>query len=276
MKFNLKASRHLFLLGLTLLMAAGFLLMSFHYAAVSYHNFFTEKKITYDERYGPLNGEAPQRIILILQGTGMNPADIMPVANHMAPHFPDTIFIVPQAVFFGSRPGTRKWYVMFHKNETEFYAYGFDQAKDGLFSYIKNLHRETGIPYEKIGIIGFSQGGSMGLSAALDFPAPFWGVVSYAGILFAEKQNGRYFFVPVETSHTERRTGLDIPDEIQTPLLLFHGTNDRLVDPNHSRYAAEMLRTGTKRIDLFRMPEAGHEITPASLRKVTEFFESHE
>ena len=275
MKSDFQKLRYFSMLAVTLLLAAICALMSAYYLTMVYHNYFTEKRIERDERYGPLDGKSPQRIIVILQGTGMNATDLIPIARQMAPYFTDTMFVAPYAVYMGHKPGTRKWYLTMHRTEKEVYAYGVDTSRHALLSFIESLHHQTGVPYSRIGVLGISQGGSMGLQTALYGPEPLWGVVNYAGILFAEKQDSRFMFLPVQTEHTDRTKGLDIAD-IKTPLLLFHGTADDIVDPQHSEYAMRILGPYTNEIELVSMPNAGHEITPVSLQKAAAFFATHE
>ena len=246
------------------------------YQIIRYNHTLTlDRSIKHLVSIGPYAGGKADSIIFLLQGSGMNPEDMVILAENMAPRFPHTLFIAPEAILVDTNPDAHKWYNILEKNEENVSAHGVYKAGKVSTYLIEKLHRQTGIPYNKIGIFGFSQGASVALQVAMNAPKPLWGVVSFAGILFAEEK-GKNIVQPYETmAVTDGFDNLDIP-YIETPLLLVQGKNDPVVNNRYGEATSKALKLYTAEMDWYFVPHMGHEVRRDMLDNAVEFFRKHQ
>lgn len=168
--------------------------------------------------------------IIVMHGLGSNGYDFMPIVEEMG--LPDELgirFIFPHAP---SLPVTlSKGVVM----PAWYDVYGIardikEDEKGVLVSAAKigaliEVEHALGIPYEKILLAGFSQGGALALATGLQYPKKLAGILALST------------YLPIEKTVTAHLS----PANAQTPILIIHGTRDPVVPYHFGRHAFEVL-----------------------------------
>ncbi len=144
-------------------------------------------------------------------------------------------------------------------------------------------------------VVGHSYGATIALRMAMDYPDLLSGVIILAGVSAAEHEKIFWFNRPMESpalnwmlggawrsANTEKLTHLDeLPlfddlwENIRTPVIIIHGTRDRLVPYENAPYAAE--RIDEEYVELITLEDEDHFIlwTQEELivRKIIELLE---
>ncbi|MBV5257794.1 alpha/beta hydrolase [Synechococcus moorigangaii CMS01] len=190
--------------------------------------------------------ETAQYLVVMLHGWGANYHDLKPLARML--DVPQCRFLFPNAPFphFQSPQG-RAWYAL----EREDFQ-GLPEARDRLFRWLQILPEKTGIPPERVAMIGFSQGGAMTLDVGLQFN--FAALCSCSG----------YLHYDPSTRQTQD----------YSPTLLIHGNQDPVVPIEAARQAkTELHRVGVP-LDYFEF-SGGHEIPAIALTRIAQFLQQH-
>lgn len=101
------------------------------------------------------------------------------------------------------------------------------------------------IDANRLGLLGFAQGGERTLFAAIAFPATFRAVVEYYGPIG---------YPPMSLELAARHAA----SKIRSPVLIIHGEEDELVPVEHARRLEEALRAAGKPVESVLFPGAGH------------------
>ena len=199
-------------------------------------------------RLRPARGE-PAGALVLLHGRGVDESDLFPLLDAFD----------PEARLLGATPrgpltlppGGHHWYIVervgFPDLETFMESYGL------LTTWLEALAEETGVPWERTVIGGFSQGSVMAYALALAKGRP-----SPAGLL---AMSG---FIPeVEGFALDlARPGL--------PIAITHGTLDPIIGVEFARAARQRLEAAGNRL-LYRESPVGHGIDPAVLPDLREW-----
>lgn len=163
-------------------------------------------------RTEPASGGPARNIILFLHGLGADGNDLMGLAPHLAPVFPDTLFVAPNAPFdCDMAPSGFQWFSL-NEATPDKIANGVREAAPILDRTIDSLLEETGLAPSNLVLFGFSQGSMMALHTALRRPEPVAGIASFSGALIDPDS---------------------LAQEIKSrpPVLLVHGDADEVVPP---------------------------------------------
>jgi len=114
-----------------------------------------------------------------------------------------------------------------------------------------------GIPYDRIVLVGFSQGGAMSLYTGCRYPHQLAGMVCMSGYLLFNETH-------MEEAHEENR---------QSPILVCHGSRDDMVPFSSGEKSVEFLRNNGWPVDFETYPMF-HEVCLEEIRRVGDFFES--
>ena len=128
------------------------------------------------------------------------------------------------------------------------------ESADYIASLIEEEH-DRGIPYNRIVLIGFSQGGAMSLYLGCRFPERIAGMVCLSGYLI-------FHDIHMEACHEANRT---------TPVLVCHGTRDDMVPLSSSERTVEFLRNNGWPVEFEEYP-LFHEVCIEEIRRVESFF----
>ena len=191
-------------------------------------------------RMRPARGE-PEGALVLLHGRGVDETDLFPLLDAFDPEA-RLAGATPRAPL-ALQPGGYHWYIVervgFPHRETFMQSYGL------LTDWLQAFAEETGVPWERTVIGGFSMGSVMSYALALAEGRP-----SPAGLL---AMSG--FMPEVEGFELDlRRPGL--------PIAVAHGTLDPIIGVEFARAARQRLEAAGNRI-LYRESPVGHGIDPA-------------
>lgn len=205
-------------------------------------------RVLTSERRGAARGEATS-LVVFLHGYGANGADLLGLADPLAPHMPGTAFVAPDApescagVPFGYQWFPIPW--IDGSSEEESLA-GMARAVDDLNAYLDALAEEEGVSPEKTVLFGFSQGTMMALHVAPRRAAPVACVVAFSGRLLQPDL---------------------LADEMtcRFPVLLVHGDQDDVVPVQSLAEAGEVLTQAGFETYAHVMRGTAHGIAPDGL-----------
>jgi len=201
------------------------------------------------QRREPLSGET-RSCVVFLHGYGANAADLIGLADPLAEHMPDTLFISPDAPeeCLGAPMG-RQWFPIpwIDGSSEEESKIGLDRAAADLDAFLDGIMVEEDLLPEQVMILGFSQGTMMALHVVPRREDAVAGIVAFSGRLLEPDA---------------------LVDEAQSrpPVLLIHGDADDVVPPQSLPQAAEALQeAGWKEVYAHIMKGTGHGIAPDGL-----------
>lgn len=199
-------------------------------------------------RRGPVSGDAKTMVIL-LHGYGADGNDLIGLADPLAPHMPDTVFLAPNAPEkCANNPFGYQWFpIPWLDGSTEEAAMQSMAASvDLLNTYLDAVAVEEGIAASHTALIGFSQGTMMSLHVGLRRAEPYAGIVGFSGRLLAPERLGEITVKP--------------------PVQLIHGDQDEMVPPSSMPEAASALTRAGVEVATHVSPGTGHGIAPDGLQ----------
>lgn len=205
-------------------------------------------------RAGAPKGEA-EALVIFLHGYGANGADLLGLAEPLAPHLPGAAFLAPDAPSAcAGVPGGYQWFPIpwiDGSSEADSLA-GMAQAVGRLDAFLDAVAEDEGIAAASTVLLGFSQGTMMALHVAPRRPEPVAAVVGFSGrLLLAERLAG------------EAR--------VRPPILLLHGDADEVVPPAALPEAGQALDAAGFDVQGYVMRGTGHGIAPDGLGAALHF-----
>ncbi len=194
-------------------------------------------------------------MVIFLHGYGADGADLLGLADPLAPHLPDTVFLAPDAPEpCSGNPFGRQWFPIPRldgSSETEAAA-GLDRSAADLDAFLDARLRDEGLAPDRLALFGFSQGTMMALQVAPRRPDPVAGIVAFSGRLI-------------------RPGALKAAAVSRPPVLLIHGDADPMV-PFAEMHQAGQALTGAGFDTLGHvMKGAGHTIAADGLSVALSF-----
>ena len=168
---------------------------------------------------------AARSVIIFVHGYGANGADLLGLADPLAPHLPHTAFYAPDAPErCPGNPMGFQWFPIPRLDGSSEEASRRSKAASALAlnAFIDRVLADEGLDPAALALVGFSQGTMMSLHVAPRRPAPLAGVVGFSGRLLQPETLG------AET--------LSRP-----PFLLIHGDADPMVPIASLPEAADAL-----------------------------------
>ncbi len=200
-------------------------------------------------RKGPKSGSTRSAVVF-LHGYGANGADLLGLADVLADHLPDTLFVAPDAPeTIPMMPGGLQWFPIpwIDGSSQEEAERGMMAAADDIDAFLDALMVDEDLLPEQVALFGFSQGTMLALHVAPRREDAVAGVVAFSGRLLSPE--------------LLRDEALSRP-----PVLLVHGDADDLVPPASLPEAAEALQAaGWTDVYAHVMKGTGHGIAPDGL-----------
>ncbi|WP_457649439.1 alpha/beta hydrolase [Profundibacter sp.] len=194
-------------------------------------------------------------LVVFLHGYGANAQDLLGLADPLAPHMPDTVFVAPDAPEqCAGSPMGYQWFPIpwIDGSSEEDSAAGMERAVGDLNAYLDTVMQEEGISADKTILFGFSQGTMMALHVAPRRAQAVAGVVGFSGRLMSPEL---------------------LQDEavVKPPVLLVHGDQDDVVPPASLPEAADALTAAGFEVYAHVMKGTAHGIAPDGLSVAAAF-----
>jgi lysophospholipase-2 len=207
----------------------------------------------------PRNEAAQSGLVVISHGLGDTAEGFVDVAEFLAKELPHVKFILPtaptQPVTMNMGMPMPSWYDITGLDErANENCKGLDQSKHTISQILENEHASTQLPYSRMVLAGFSQGGALSLFTGMQLPQKLAGIILLSGYLPAASQ-------------FQISPGLE-----DTPILHCHGSADPMVQLAVAQKSQELLaEKGAKEYVL--KPYAGvvHTVSMEEIQDVKDF-----
>ena len=200
-----------------------------------------------------------QSLVIFLHGYGADGADLLGLADPLAPHLRRTAFVAPDAPepCVGT-PFGRQWFpIPWLDGSTEAAsAASLALSSEDLNRYIDAAMAANGVGPEATALVGFSQGTMMALDVALRRAAPLAGVVGFSGRLLRPETLAAQIIA-------------------RPPVLLIHGDADPVVPYADLAKAAAGLKAAGVSVTTHTSRGTGHGIAPDGLGLALRFLQEH-
>jgi phospholipase/carboxylesterase len=205
-------------------------------------------------RAGAPLGQAKQMVVF-LHGYGADGADLLGLADPLAPHLPEAVFLSPDAPepCQGGGFGLQWFPIPWIDGSSEAAAEaGLTQAALDLNAFLDARLAEEGLTPAALVLVGFSQGAMMSLHVAPRRALPMAGVVAISGRLL-------------------RPDALATEALVKPPVLLIHGDQDPVVPFEDMGLAGNALVAAGFETYGHVMKGTGHGIAPDGLSAALSF-----
>ena len=206
------------------------------------------------KRRGSTSGE-DSSVVLFLHGYGADGADLLGLAEPLAPHLPDTVFVAVDAPERSmANPAGFQWFpIPWIDGSTDAAAAeGMRRSARALDGFIDKVLADEGLSPDRLVLVGFSQGTMMSLHVAPRRADPVAGIVGFSGRLM----------VP-ETLASEALS--------RPPVVLIHGDADDVVPFAEMQVAGEALQEAGFTVYGHVMQGTAHGIAPDGLSVALSF-----
>lgn len=188
-------------------------------------------------------------VVLFLHGYGADGADLLGLAEPLAPHLPDTVFVAVDAPEPSmANPAGFQWFpIPWIDGSSEAAASeGLLRSAKALNGFIDKVLAEEGIDADRLILFGFSQGTMMSLHVAVRRSEPVAGIVAFSGrLMFPERMGSEA--------------------QSQPPVLLVHGDADDVVPFEEMGKAGEALQAAGFEVYAHVQQGTAHGIAPDGL-----------
>lgn len=200
------------------------------------------------------SGKATSAVIFV-HGYGADGADLLGLADPLAPHLPGTAFHAPDAPEpCAGNPFGFQWFpIPWLDGSSEAEAQqGLVDAANDLNAYIDEVLAAEALTPDRLALVGFSQGTMMSLHVAPRRDLAIAGVVGFSGRLLAPER-------------------LAAEARVKPPVLLIHGDADPMVPFEDMGRAGDALVAAGFDTYAHVMKGTGHGIAPDGLSVALRF-----
>ena len=193
-------------------------------------------------------------LVVFLHGYGADGADLLGLADPLAPHLPDTVFVAPDAPEpCAGNPMGRQWFGIPWMDGTpeEEAKAGVARSAEDLNAFLDARLAAEGLGPEALALVGFSQGAMMSLHVAPRRAPAVAAVVAISGPLLPPKLWGEV--------------------KPRPPVMLIHGDRDPVVPFAEMDRAAEALAAAGFDVYVHIMEGTPHGIAPDGLSVTMQF-----
>lgn len=206
------------------------------------------------KRKAPKSGKARSMVIFV-HGYGADGADLLGLADPLAPHLPDTVFYSPNAPEkCVNNPFGYQWFpIPWLDGSTEAAAKAsMAVSVEKLNAFIDAKLAEENVVPEALALVGFSQGTMMSLHIAPRRDVAVAGVVGFSGRLLTPES-------------------LEAESKVKPPIMLIHGDADEMVPYADMARAGDALVAARFKVYGHTMKGTGHGIAPDGLQVALSF-----
>ena len=195
--------------------------------------------------FKPENGNI-EKICIFFHGWGSNGDDLIGLAPIISKHFPEMLFVSPNAPeLCDLNPLGRQWFDIVDREK------GIDAPFISIKNYINKLKIDYSLTNTKIFLFGFSQGAMIALHYGLRDEESFGGILAFSGSLIS----------PDRLSEIKNKT----------PVMLVHGEIDEVVPFSEMIKASKALEQNGINIEKYSVPNLGHGIDDFGINRALEF-----
>lgn len=188
----------------------------------------------------------------MLHGVGSDGSDLISLAPYWAHATPGALFVSPDAPNpYDMAPSGRQWFSLTNKDPIILLR-EIQKALPAFVDFVAGQVKNTGVPYSRVVLMGFSQGAMMALYAAPRLPEAIAGVMAYSGALLWQEEGILW----------------------HPPLLLVHGQDDDVVPSSAFRYGRSTLEAKGFAVTAHLTPGLGHGIDGAGIENGSLFLET--
>jgi len=203
----------------------------------------------------PARSGQARSAVVFLHGYGADGADLLGLADPLAPHLPDTAFHAPDAPERCSgNPFGFQWFPIpwLDGSSEDVAQQGLIAAAADLNAYLDGVLASEKLTPERLALVGFSQGSMISLHVAPRRDAALAGVVAFSGRLLAPER-------------------LVAQARVKPPVLLLHGDADPVVPFDDMGRAGDALVAAGFETYAHVMRGTGHGIAPDGLSAALQF-----
>lgn len=205
-------------------------------------------------RVAAKNGKA-RSLVVFLHGYGADGADLLGLADPLADHLPDTVFMAPDAPdACAGNPFGRQWFPIprFDGSSEVDAAVAMNRAAADLNAFLDQRLADEGLTPAALALVGFSQGAMMSMHVAPRRAVAMAGVVAISGKLMMPQV-------------------LAAEAKVKPPVLLIHGDRDDVVPFGEMQAAGNALVKAGFETFGHVMQGTGHGIAPDGLGVAMQF-----
>jgi phospholipase/carboxylesterase len=203
-------------------------------------------------RKGPQDADA---VVVFLHGYGADGADLLGLADPLAPHLPGTAFHAPDAPERSiNNPLGYQWFPipwLDGSSEADAKA-AMDRSITALNGFLDKVLADEGLDASRMVVIGFSQGTMMALHVLPRRSDEVAGIVGFSGRLLEAES-------------------LESEAKVKPPVLLIHGDQDPVVPFQDMGLAGDALLAADFDVFAHVMKGTGHGIAPDGLSVALSF-----
>ena len=209
-----------------------------------------------EKRVAPKSGQT-KSVVVFVHGFGADGNDLLSLAEPLAEHLPDTLFVAPDAPERCSvNPSGYQWAPIpaFDGTSLEAAEEAFLRSTELFDAYLTSLLDEIGLTDADLILFGFSQGTMLSLHVGPRRPNAIAGIAGFSGRLLFEER---------------------FESEIQSkpPVLLVHGDADDVVAFTFMEAAGGVLAKAGFSTYGHVMKGTGHGISPEGLGVALRFIQ---
>jgi lysophospholipase-2 len=212
----------------------------------------------------PTNESLQSGTIIICHGLGDTAEGFVDVAEQFASALPHIKFILPtaptQKVTMNMGMAMPSWYdiVGLDKRSNEYCA-GIEESRAKITQLLEEEHSTLGVPYDRMALAGFSQGGALSLYTGMQLP-----------------NNNKLGGVVLMSGYLPHESGFTITPGLEdTPIFHGHGQLDPLVRMEAAIESQHVVQTkGATNYQLKTYSGLAHSVNPQELQDVLSFLKS--
>lgn len=204
----------------------------------------------------PRNEASQSALMVICHGLGDSAEGFADVAEQLASQMPHIKFILPtaptQPVSMNMGMPMPSWYDITGLDErSNEDCKGIEASRARIEGILEQEHTATGLPYSRMVLAGFSQGGALSLFTGLQLEQTLAGIVVMSGYLPAAKKFQ--------------------PKQFKVPVWHGHGSMDPMVQYSMAeKTKSRLLEAGVESYTLETFP-IPHSVSPEEIRNMMRF-----